>query len=331
MLRIHFASDDLARTRLAEGPDPMWELCISLHRLQRRDVSVLFGAWRRQVVPNVPASTRVLSALAPGVGYSCDFLTPRTGVDLLDQTQALRATPRSRLRDDLEAYARLNPRRCLPRWAGELADGRARLLELIGDAAERYFTAGLAPYWQQIRTQVSRDLQLRTRTLATAGWDAVFTTLHTSARWSYPVLELDYPVDQDMRLGGRGLLLQPSFFCRYAPTALFDPSYDPVLVYPIEHQPDWASSGTATDGQRPLIALLGRARASLLQAVAEGPGNTTELARRTGLTLSNTSRHLTALREASLTSNQRHHSATLHSVTGLGIALLNGTLPQLPT
>lgn len=330
MLRIHFASEDLAHTRLAEGPDPMWELCISLHRLQRRDASVLFGAWRRQVVPHVPAATRMLSALAPAVGYSCDFLTPRTGAGLPEQTQALRATPRSRLRGDLETYTRFNPQRHLPRWVGDLADGEAHLLDLIGDVADSYFTACLAPYWERIRTQVGKDLQLRTRTLATAGWDAVFNTLHTSARWSYPVLELDYPVDQDMHLKGRGLLLQPSFFCRYTPTALVDSSYDPVLVYPIEHQPNWASPGTADNDHRPLIAILGPARTSLLQAVAEGTGSTTELASRTGLTPSNTSRHLTALREASLTSSQRHHSATLHSVTGLGIALLNGTLPQLP-
>lgn len=34
MLRIHFSDGDLARTRVAAAPDPVWEIAASLHRLQ---------------------------------------------------------------------------------------------------------------------------------------------------------------------------------------------------------------------------------------------------------------------------------------------------------
>ncbi|MFD4233168.1 hypothetical protein [Streptomyces sp. NPDC058542] len=34
MLRIHFSDVDLARTRLAPAPDPLFEIAASMHRLQ---------------------------------------------------------------------------------------------------------------------------------------------------------------------------------------------------------------------------------------------------------------------------------------------------------
>ncbi|MFD0419326.1 ArsR family transcriptional regulator [Streptomyces sp. NPDC127108] len=330
MLRIHFTSDDLARTRFADGPDPLWELNISLHRLQRRDASVLFGSWRRRVAPALPADVRLLSALSPARGYTCDFLTPRTGAGLCEQTEALRALPRQTLRADLLTFSRLNPGRRLPSWTAALAAGSAPVLGRIADTAQACFDVGLQPYWRVIHDEVRHDVALRTRALAHGGWGAVLGALHPSARWDYPVLTLDFPVEQDLHLAGRGLLLLPSFFCRYNPTALFDPTLEPVLVYPIEHRPGWERPGHAPAGHPALTALLGRARAVLLEAAADGTFTTTELAQHTGLTPSNASRHLTALRQAALVSSRRYRNTTLHAVTALGAALLNGRQPLLP-
>ncbi|MCI3934880.1 ArsR/SmtB family transcription factor [Streptomyces sp. AN091965] len=330
MLRIHFSSDDLARTRFAEEPDPMWELNISLHRLQRRDASVLFGPWRREVASSLLGATRLLSALSPARGYTCDFLTPPADRDLAVQTEALRATPRRRLRIELETFERLNPGTRLPAWSAELATGSTRLLGRLADTAHAYFDAGLRPYWHTVHDAVRHDVMLRARQLAHGGWEAVLGTLHTTARWEYPVLSLGFPVEQDLHLGGRGLLLQPSFFCRYGPTALFDPGLAPVLVYPIEHRPGWERPCPDSPARRSLTALLGRARALLLEAAADGTFTTTELARRTGLTPSNASRHLTALREAALVSSRRHRNTTLHTVTALGVSLLDGCPLPLP-
>ncbi|MBB5101931.1 helix-turn-helix domain-containing protein [Streptomyces spectabilis] len=303
---------------------------ISLHRFQRRDTSVLFGPWRRQVAPSLPAATRLLAALSPARGYTCDFLTPRTGEDLAAQTEALRSTPRRRLRTELDTFERVNPGTRLPAWTAELATGSAPLLGRLADTAHAYFDAGLRPYWHTVQDAVRRDVMLRARQLAHGGWAAVLDTLHASARWEYPVLSLDFPVEQELRLAGRGLLLQPSFFCRYGPTALFDPSLEPVLVHPVEHRPGWERPRPGAPALRSLTALLGRARALLLEAAADGTFTTTELARQTGLTPSNASRHLTALREAALVSSRRHRNTTLHTVTALGVSLLDGCRPSLP-
>ncbi len=35
-LSIHFTAEDVARTRLARRPDPLWEIVCSLHRLQTK-------------------------------------------------------------------------------------------------------------------------------------------------------------------------------------------------------------------------------------------------------------------------------------------------------
>ncbi|MCF3133670.1 ArsR/SmtB family transcription factor [Streptomyces olivochromogenes] len=330
MLRIHFTGEDLARIRIAAEPDPLWELLISMNRLRRRDAGVIYGSWLKETLPQVPASTRALTALAPPVGYSVDFLTAAAGAGLDHRIEALRATPLPQVHTDLREFTRRNPTRRLPLWSRELVTGEATGLGRMADAADAYFAAVLTPYWDRIRVQVNRDRSRRSTTLLNGGWDAVLSTLHPSARWDYPVLHLDYPVDQELHLRGRGLLLQPSFFCRHAPTTFADPTLSPVLVYPIEHQVDWAAPRTGSADGRALATLVGPTRAVLLHAVADGTASTGELARRASTTAPNASRHIAALREVSLVSSHRHRNTMLHTVTDLGLALLSGADPLLP-
>ncbi|GAA0595041.1 winged helix-turn-helix domain-containing protein [Streptomyces crystallinus] len=334
MLRIHFTGEDLARTVVAGTPDPLWEVSISLHRLQRRDTSVVFGPWRSQVLPHIPPAVRLLSPLAPPKGYCLDFLTPPpSGESLAVQTHVLRSTPRTVVRAELDEFRRQNPGRRLPSWTTRLAAGESGVLNRLAQAATSYFDACLHPYWERIASAVTQDRMRRTALLAQGGWESVLAGLHPTARWRYPVLELDYPVDQDLHLQGRGLMLQPSFFCRYQPTSFFDPDLPPVLVYPIEHPAHWASphaSPAPDETVRPLKNLLGAVRARLLQSAGDGTATTSELARRVHTTVPNASRHLTALREAGLIDSRRHHNTTLHTLTPLGAALLNGRPARLP-
>ncbi|GGP82505.1 ArsR/SmtB family transcription factor [Streptomyces melanogenes] len=330
MLRIHFTGDDLARTALADEPDAMWEVSISLHRLQRRDTGVVFGPWRAQALPRIPPSLRLLSSLAPAKGYCPDFLTPARGASRAAQIEAFRSTGRETIRADLGEFRRQNPHLRLPSWCARLADGDSETLGRLAHAADTYFDACLNPYWERIRTQVHRDRARRTAVLADGGWEALFRTLHPSARWSHPVLELDYPVDQEMHLHGRGLVLQPSFFCRYNVTSLLDPRLQPVLVHPIDHDPDWALPAPPGAETKALTVLLGATRAQLLDATANGAATTRQLARSAHTTPPNASRHLTALREAALVRSDRHRNTVLHTITPLGIALLNGQQPALP-
>lgn len=330
MLRIHFTGEDLARVRIATDPDPMWEMLYSLQLLRGRDAGVLFGPWLRDSLPRVPATARLLTALVEPASYSVDFLTPAVGGGLAAQVEALRSTPRHQLAKDVREFTRLNPARRLPVWSRELAEGESAVVGRLADAAHAYVDAVLGPFWDRIRAQVSRDRARRSAVLAEGGWDAVLSTLHPSVRWEYPVLRIECRVDYDIHLRGRGLVLQPSHFRRCKPTTLADTTLAPVLVHPIEHDVRWATPGVSPADGRALAALIGPTRATLLSALADGVANTGELARLAGTTAPNASRHITALREAALVSSQRHRNATLHTVTELGLALLEGGNPRVP-
>jgi hypothetical protein len=129
-----------------------------------------------------------------------------------------------------------------------------------------------------------------------------------------------------VRLDGRGLLLIPSPFCWRRPVMLADPALPPVLVYPVEPEPYGILAGVkagSPGASRPLIRLLGRTRATALEII-DGGCTTTELARRLGVSLASASEQATTLRQARLVHTRRHGSAVLHTLTPLGMALLDG-------
>ena len=75
-LRIHFTADDLARVRVAGGPDPMWETVLSMHLLRTQRGADAFSAWRQESRLRLGSSARLLQALNPPSGPFPDFLTP---------------------------------------------------------------------------------------------------------------------------------------------------------------------------------------------------------------------------------------------------------------
>ncbi|WP_133906709.1 MarR family transcriptional regulator [Actinophytocola oryzae] len=317
MLRVHFTPEDLARTRISTGPQPMWELLLSTNRLRGREGDIVFGAWRRSVAARTPATTRLLTDLVPVTGYFADFLTPMTEAPSLDEAlETLRRTPRGRLRTDLAILA---GSRKLPAWTAELADGRPETLNTLVEAAERYFAACLAPYWARVRAGVNQERARLSAALADGGWEAALSGLHPTARWHYPVLEVGYPVEHDLYLGGRGLHLVPSFFCWGLPTTFRDVEFEPTLVYPIEHAVGWSEPD---DDRKSLAALLGRTRARVLEVLGEYPGTTSDVASRTGTSISAASQQATTLRAAGLVDTRQNGQSVLHSLTPLGRALL---------
>jgi len=134
------------------------------------------------------------------------------------------------------------------------------------------------------------------------------------------VLEVDYPVERDLHLEGRGLLLVPSYFCWGRPTALADPGLDPVLVYPVEKLPlDIAR--TREDG---LERLLGRTRAAVLAEVAGQSARTSsEVAEAVGIALPSVSHQIGVLRDGGLVASHRDGKYVLHTATPLGLRLLD--------
>ncbi|MEU0395690.1 winged helix-turn-helix domain-containing protein [Streptomyces sp. NPDC006208] len=327
MLRIHFTGEDIRRIVVADRPDPLWDVLLSLHMLQDRAGTLAFGEWRRRTRAADAPSARLLADLARPWGYSPDFLTPGRGdADFDTQLDALLSTPRSRLQADMACLAAEAP---LTRWAKALAAGNFGALKQLGEALTAYRRVALEPYQDLIHSQVMADRDRRARTLLSGGTDRLLADLHPSMVWRPPVLEIAVYADQDVHLEGRGLVLVPSFFLRIQPITLMDPSRPPVLVYPLPPRLGWLtpnSNRTAHAPRERVITLLGRTRAAVLEAAA-GTGTTTQLAARAGVSLPVISRHTAVLREAGLLVTWREGGMVRHRVTGLGLAVLNGELP----
>ncbi|MGW2634206.1 ArsR/SmtB family transcription factor [Streptomyces chattanoogensis] len=328
-VRIHFSADDLAQVRVATEPDPMWEVLLSLHLLQTRDGPLIFDAWRRRVSGGLTAPMRCLLTLARPRGYSPDFLTPAAAAGGLDLgIDALLSTSRDRLRHDLTELA---AEQSLPSWAGRLAEGDREILRHLGQAIWAYHHLALAPYRQRLQAQTTAHLAAHVRSAHSRSASALgrlMAALHPRLCWADPVLTVHgLPGDWDLHLQGRGLLLLPSFFCWRVPTLLKDPVLPPVVVYPIDHSPETLACDPGDPGssvtRRNLVALLGRTRAVLLEAVASGR-TTSELARHAGIAAATVSHHTCVLREAGLIVSRRMGGSVHHTLTPLGADLLGG-------
>jgi DNA-binding transcriptional ArsR family regulator len=311
---------DLSKVRMATRPDALWETTLSFHRLRDRRGSTVFGKWRTATRPRLNGEVRLLATVIPPRGYFPDFLTPSQqssepyGIDA--GIEALRDTPLRRIRAEL---ALLGAER---REAGRTSDGCTESLGRLIGALRSYHRAAIEPYWPHIQASVEADRAVRGRALLDGGAEELLASLPPMIRWRAPVLEADYPVDRELHLDGRGLLLQPSYFCRVTPVVYRDPQLPPVLVYPVTHSraPVFAEQGPW------LGRLLGNTRSTVLRAIGNGC-TTSELARRAGVSLASASQHACVLREAGLIHTLRHGSSVLHTLTPLGGSLLRGGAP----
>jgi len=83
-LRIHFTDADLARLRLAERPDPLWEIALASQKLGATTGGLAFDHWRATVGEGRAPERRrssagVVRALVPRHGSFPDFITPAEG------------------------------------------------------------------------------------------------------------------------------------------------------------------------------------------------------------------------------------------------------------
>ncbi|MFF4606257.1 ArsR/SmtB family transcription factor [Streptomyces sp. NPDC001339] len=266
---------------------------------------------------------RLLAPLVPTRGYFPDFLTPAEGLlGMADALGALRETPAVRLHEELSRLSAAA--RPLPSWIRAMADGDTRSLGRLAGVLQRYYEVAVAPYWSRVQGRIEADRAARGRALLDGGADRLLASLPPMMRWRPPVLEADYPVDRDLHLGGRGLLLLPSYFCRRTPVTFHNPDLTPVLVYPVEHQAPRLTPHTAPE--RCLGRLVGQTRSAILQGIGVGC-TTSELARRADVSLASASQHATVLRDAGLLTTLRQGNAVLHTLTPLGAALLRGARP----
>jgi DNA-binding transcriptional ArsR family regulator len=326
VLRIFFSSDDVARTRIAPAPDPLWELVMSLQLLRPQPGDLLFRDWRRTVTAAIRRAAlgerlRLLVALTPNVGYFPDFLNPSAAIHGLEHgLEAVRSTPATALGHDLRQLAHSQP---LPSSARQLARGEPSLLTELTNTMRTCYHLAIAPYQRTIDAAIEHDRQLRTRTLASGGVEGLLSSLQPMMRWNSGELQIPAHRDQELHLNGRGLLLIPSYFCLVGPVTMFDPALPPVVVYAVAKPPDALPTSPQPQPDA-LAALIGTTRATVLETLTGRPTTTTtDLARRIGISAGTASEHTTIMRQAGLITSHRERNRMLHHLTPLGQALLS--------
>ncbi|MER6912444.1 helix-turn-helix domain-containing protein [Streptomyces sp. NPDC000594] len=315
VLRIHLTPDDLARITFAPRPAPLQELNVALTTMCGPGGGLLHDHWRH----------RVLRALPPGVGPLADLVPAGRAPGFLDvfadslpeALEQVRSTPPEVVTTELErvyAPARLP----VPPWIHGLRRGDAASWRLVRQAQRLAFETLLAPVWDQVRDLHRAEFTHRAVRVAEDGIGAVLAGLLPGARLDGGVWELPGP-PREVRPGGRGLLLVPTFHRSGGPLLSDLPGRPVALTYPagpgLPPQPDGST------GPERLARVIGPTRAELLRLLDE-PHTTTGLARRLRVSAATVSAHTAALRGAGLITTTRTGKAVLHRRTALGGLLL---------
>lgn len=335
MLRIYFTAEDIARTRLATSPDPLWELVLSVQMLRGQRGDLLFSGWRRETANAIRQRSltsrtlgddlRLLMQLCPEIGYFPDFLNPAEAMRGLDHgLEAVRQTPKAVLRRDMTFLAESKKRQGEPlsSRAADLAKGDAAALDTLTRTMSDYYDLAISPHHRVIEKAVGQDRNSRLLAFTEGGVEGLLKSMRPMLRWEAGELSVPQHRDQEIHLGGRGLTLIPSYFCVNQPMTMFDPDLPPVLIYPV---PRSAETLAALDGQRrtALASLIGNTRAAMLESIGDG-GTTTDLARRVGVSPASASEHAAIMRSAQLIRSRREGNRMVHELTRLGLSLLNG-------
>jgi DNA-binding transcriptional ArsR family regulator len=333
VLKIHFTAADLARTRVASAPDPLWELVLSLHVLQSRRWSGRHQEWRGEVARQIgehgiAAEVKtLLFPLAPVATYFPDFLTPSEAAQGVDAgIDAVVSTPSETM---ARQFAIMASRTTVPGWAHRLADGDADMRHSLRRALRSYYDVALAPATESFAQWVEADRSVRAQSLADGGVDGLLSSLWPLARWEEPVLMAAYPREFTVHLDGRGLVLIPSYFCARFPVVLVDPEMQPVLVYPagdygtevVPPQAGVVTTSAEAWSEAALENLLGATRAAVLVAIGDGYP-TKRLPAHVGVSAATITHHTAVLREAGLITSRRVVNTVVHTLTPLGAHLL---------
>ncbi|MEU4680760.1 ArsR family transcriptional regulator [Micromonospora sp. NPDC023737] len=325
MSELRFTLADVAGVRLAVSPVnetvmSMWALAspvryaVHLPWIDRARVTV-----RR---PEVAERVRPLRALARRGCWLPDFLTPaaRPNVAMAEQLDQIAATPPAVVVQDLLATT---PRQPLNAFGQALlADPRGLLPQLV-DAVRVWYDEAIAPDWPRMRALLDADVAYRAAQLAENGAGRFFEQLHPSLRWLGDRVVSDDPFERDFDLRGRGLALNPTVFTgQQVLWNLLEDSL-PAGAYPVR------AVGTLWEATAPppgdsLARVVGPGRAALLHLL-ETATTTTDLARRTAMSVGGVSQHLGALHAAGLVSRSRQGRHVLYRNTDAARVLLRAS------
>ena len=232
MIRFRFGHEDLVRTRFAISP--LFDLTWSTDVLRDPAAHSLHLPWARAArrrLEGFDFELLDLLAIASPHGYAPDFVAPPPTTPLAeldDELARVRATPHERVAREVgwrfEGAA-------VPDAARALLDDPERGLAELTTMMAEYFERAIAPWWPEIRAALEDDILHRARRLTAGGAIEVFEDLHHQVRWRDGVLEIDRPYEQQVELGGRGLLLVPAAFAWPRVFAMFDEPWQPALIY----------------------------------------------------------------------------------------------------
>ncbi|MEU4796587.1 winged helix-turn-helix domain-containing protein [Streptomyces sp. NPDC023327] len=333
MLRIHFTTQDLARTRVAATIGVAAEVYFSLELLREKRELPHFRSWRSAVAGRMGADTRPLTSLVPVRGPGLDLLALAGDVPLLDHAvDNLLHAPVSRLRREIEGLD-FHPAH-LP-WARRVSEGDREAVRELAEGVRACHRLTVEPYWQQGRSELVALSTRCANLVLEGGIDLLLRSICPPlVRWCPPVLEAPYPRRVEVRLRGRGLIITPTIFSKRPVSFLWDPldtAQPPRLTVPALRRSLTGTGPAEADGATPrnLESLLGRTRAAALRVTAEGC-TTSEMARRLNVTAAAASQHATVLRNADLITTSRRGGSVLHLITPLGLALLRTGVPTEP-
>ncbi|MFD9903174.1 ArsR/SmtB family transcription factor [Streptomyces sp. NPDC059063] len=330
MIRIHFTAADFARVRFAPRPAPLQELNVALMTLCRPDDALLFGRWRQRLLRSLPAAAEPFADLVPGA--QAPRFIDVFSADLAEGLDAVRAAAPALVRSEIERVYAGHPAPPPP-WLRRLHRGDADAWRVLRRAQQAAFEAALRPVWPLVQDLHQAEFTRYAVTVAEHGTAAALTALLPGSRLREDIWEFEAPRDGDLVLGGRGLVLQPTFHWTGHPLVADLPDSPAFLTYPagtgLPPAPD-AAAGGADDA---LARVLGRTRLDILLLLAD-EHTTSGLARRLGISNATVSAHTAALRGGGLISTVRAGRAVLHRRTALGSLLLRrhdgGTFSRPP-
>jgi len=321
---VTLASADLARVRFAVSP--MQHLVLGLP-----SDTASSRRWMRRVARHLPASARgfVELATAHPSNYIPDFLCPaiprsgagrRSAID--DELDAIRAVSAGQLEDELRMF---DDMRSPPSLARELRDGGTRALARLTEAIRGVYQACLAEDWPDISRRLNADISHRVACMSEEGTAAMLAALHPSMR-EITGLRLEIEVHAQGTVSpwesytspGQGMLIAPNLFLDGYLSPSLSPWQAPQFAYTASHAP---VSKQRVHGRDALATLLGRGRAGALRAVGSGC-TTAELATHLQVSAPTASVQAAALREAGLIATVREGRHVRHTLTSIGVALL---------
>ncbi|MEU6878480.1 winged helix-turn-helix domain-containing protein [Streptomyces sp. NPDC046712] len=318
MIRIRFTAEDFARVRFAARPAPVPELNAAFMMMLGGGDELLFGRWRRRVLRSLPDAVAPLADLVPA-GDPPLFLDV-LGETLTEGLDLVAGAPPKLVRSELE---RVYAGRPSPRWIRELHAGGADALRVLRRAQRAAFETVVAPVWPLVQDLHRAEFTRHALTVAEHGVGAALPALVPGTRLRDGVWEWAAPGvahEREITLGGRGLVLLPTFHWTGRPLVQDLPDRPVVVTYaagpglPL-------TPGAAPGTDESLATVLGRTRLELLRALTDAH-TTTTLARRLGISNATASAHASALRGAGLITTSRAGRAVEHRRTALGTLLV---------